>query len=258
MSKKLTHTTEFLKVVARLRKECPWDKKQTHKTLIPYLVEEAYETVDAIESRKMDSLKEELGDLLLQVVLHAEIAKEKGHFTFDDVAQAISKKMVDRHPHVFGDQKGITTAEEQTKNWSRIKEKERPKKSLLSGLPRSLPSLQLAQRYGEIAASVNFDWPSVKEALAKVDEELKEVKVEIGRKKRVQADVEMEIGDLLFALTRVASHCGVDSERALRKSSEKFRNRFEKMEKHFQKSKRKLSEQTLKEMEKIWRSVKNS
>ena len=253
---KLDETSEFLRVVERLRKDCPWDKKQTHRTLIPYLLEEAYETIDAIESKKTDRMKEELGDLLLQVVLHAEISKQNGNFDFEEVCRAIREKMVRRHPHVFGDQKGIVSAEDQTKNWSQLKSQEKPKKSLLSGTPKAMPSLQLAQRYGEIAASVNFDWPSVEEVWKKVQEELEEVRVEIRRKKRKHADLEMEIGDLLFVLTRLASHVDVDAERALRRSSEKFRSRFEKVENHFRKAKRNMADCSLRELEAVWKKIK--
>src|SRR5208283_2582430 len=145
-------------IVHRLRRECPWDRKQTHRSLVPYLLEEAYETVDAIESRKSDLLREELGDLLLQVVLHAELCDEKGEFSFEDVARAIGEKMVRRHPHVFEKQgkKKSTDPKEHQKNWTRLKSKEKPERSLLGGIPHAMPALQLAQRYGEIASSVGF------------------------------------------------------------------------------------------------------
>lgn len=258
---KLPETSKLLKVVERLRKDCPWDRKQTHRTLIPYLLEEAYETIDAIEKKDRSSLKEELGDLLLQITLHAEIARQRGQFTFEDVANSIQEKMVRRHPHVFGDGKGpngkkVKTADEQMKNWSKMKKKERPDRSLLAGTPRAMPALQLAQRYGEIAASVNFDWPNIERVLEKVDEELQELRVEIKRRKRKRADLEMELGDLLFVLTRLASHLDLDAERALRASCEKFQTRFEKLERHFRDARAPLAEASLEEMERVWQRVK--
>lgn len=259
---KLPETVEFLQVVERLRRECPWDKKQTHRSLIPYLLEEAYETIDAIEEKNEDSFREELGDLLLQVVLHAEIAAQDGKFTFEDVAKAIKDKMVRRHPDIFpGDngprtQKKAKTAEEQLKNWSEMKTKEKPKKSLLAGTPRAMPALQLAQRYGEIAASVNFDWPKISDVLDKVDEEYGELRAEIKRKPRRKADLEMELGDLLFTLTRLAAHLEIDAERSLKASCEKFKGRFEKVETHFRKKKQSMRETTLKELEAVWNKVK--
>jgi len=253
---KLPQTAEFLKVVERLRKECPWDKKQTHRTLIPYLLEEAYEAVDAIEKKDVSSMKEELGDLLLQVVLHSEIAKQKGHFDFESVVESIKDKMVRRHPHVFSNSTEVLSAEDQTKNWSKLKNAENPNRSLLSGTPRAMPALQLAQRYGEIAASVNFDWPDISGVLDKVDEELAELQVEIRRRKRRPADLEMELGDLLFTLTRLASHLEIDAERSLKASCDKFKKRFGKVESHFRKGKKRMTESSLTELEKVWRSVK--
>lgn len=252
----LPQTTEFLKVVERLRNECPWDREQTHKTLIPYLLEEAYETIDAIQSKNKDSFREELGDLFLQVVLHAEISKQDGGFSFEDVVKGIKDKMVRRHPHVFGDAKKMKNAEEQLKNWSKVKGEEKPDKSLLAGLPKAMPALQLAQRYGEIAASVNFDWPDIKQVMEKVNEEMDELKVEMKRKKRKRADLEMEMGDLLFVLTRLAAHLDLDAERALKASCQKFQKRFEKMEKHFKKAKKPMAEASLKELEAVWNKAK--
>lgn len=251
----LKETKELLDVVERLRKECPWDRKQTHKSLIPYLLEEAYETIDAIEKKQPDSLCEELGDLLLQVALHAEISREKGKFSFEDVSKSIREKMVRRHPHVFASAK-IKTAADQTKNWSKLKEKERGDKSLLSGLPKAMPALQLSQRYGEIAASVNFDWDSAEHVMEKVDEELAELKAEMKRKPRKKEALELELGDLFFVLTRLAGHLEIDAERALRKSAAKFERRFGRMERHVKKQGRKISEFELPELEKIWQRIK--
>jgi len=248
-------TKKLLDVVTRLRKECPWDRKQTHKTLIPYLLEEAYETIDAIESKDESQLREELGDLLLQIVLHSEISRQRGDFSFEDVADSITKKMIRRHPHIFSDAK-IQSAEEQTKNWSKLKSQEKPDRSLLAGTPKALPALQLSQRYGEIAASVNFDWKSVAGVMEKVEEELGELKAEIRKKPRKRPSLEMEFGDLIFTLTRLAGHLGIDAERAARRSAAKFETRFGRMEKWAKKKGTLLSDYSLDELEEVWGKAK--
>ncbi len=251
----LKETRRFLEVVGRLRKECPWDKKQTHKSLIPYLIEEAYEAVDAIEEQSGDKMREELGDVLLQIALHSEIAGEKGTFSFESIAHSIAEKMIRRHPHIFAEA-DIKTAEDQTKNWSKLKEKENPNRSLLAGIPKAMPGLSVAQRYGEIAASVNFDWPNAEKVMEKVDEELDELKVEMKRKKRIQKDMEMELGDLLFTITRLAAHLKIDSERALKRSCAKFEERFGRLETEFKKKKKAMGDSSLKELDAVWNQVK--
>lgn len=153
----LKETQRLLKVVGELRKKCPWDRKQTHQTLVPYMLEEAYETVDAIETKKPDLLREELGDVLLQIALHAEIAREKGRFSFEDVAKSITDKMIHRHPDIYQKTR-VRDMKDHLRNWTRLKNQEKPKRGLLQGIPKALPSLQRAQRYGEIASSVGFDW----------------------------------------------------------------------------------------------------
>src|SRR5688572_12086259 len=153
----LKETQRLLEVVHDLRTKCPWDRKQTHKTLVPYLLEEAYETIDAIDGGSPDEFREELGDFLLQVRLHAGNATERMGFRFEDVAKAIADKMVRRHPHIYGDVK-YTSPKQHKKLWTELKAKEKPKRSRLDGIPRAMPALQLSQRYGEIASSVGFDW----------------------------------------------------------------------------------------------------
>lgn len=253
----LNETRKFLEVVHRLRKECPWDRKQTHKTLVRYLIEETYEAVEAIEAKRWDDLQEELGDLLLQIALHAELASEKKRFDFDAIAKSISEKMIVRHPHVFGDGKTkILSAAAQTKNWSRLKAKEKPEKGLLEGTPKAMPALSLSQRYGEITASVNFDWPDLDETFKKVEEELGELRAEISRKKKNREALEMEFGDVLFVLTRVASKLDIDAERALKKAAAKFEKRFSHMEKNVRKAGRSPSDLTLEEWEAQWGRAK--
>lgn len=253
----LREVQRLVAIVHRLRRECPWDRKQTHKSLIKYLVEETYEAVEAIESRDLNAMREELGDVLLQVVLHAEIADQKGKFSLEDVARTIADKMERRHPHIFGDAK-IKSAKAQTRSWSKLKAKEKPERSLLAGTPKAMPALQLAQRYGEIAASVNFDWGSAKEVMTKVDEELGELKVEMDRPRKRRDDLEMELGDFLFTITRLAAHLGLDAERALKKSASKFESRFGALELEFRKKEQSLEKASLEEMEAVWTAIKKS
>lgn len=211
-----TELVTFAEVVRRLRSECPWDRQQTHRTLTRHLIEEAYELVEAIESDDVDHLVEELGDVLLQVFLHTAIAEQAGEFTLADVARTITEKMVRRHPHVFGDVE-VADAEEVRRNWESIKAEEKGRASVLEGVPGSLPALAYAAKLSKRAASVGFDWRSLEPVLAKVDEELAELRAD------PTAD---ELGDLLFAVVNVANHLGHDPESALRAASAKFRDRF--------------------------------
>lgn len=252
MNSELVAIDKLLKIVHELRTKCPWDKKQTHKSLTRYLLEEAHESVEAIESGNYQNIKEELGDVLLQVVLHSEIAQEKGKFSFEEVCHVISEKMVRRHPHVFGSD---PIPKNNSKKWSELKAKEKPKRKLLEGTPRSLPALVLAQRYGEIASSVGFDWETPSQVLLKVKEEVKELEVEVKRKNKKKA--EEELGDLLFALTSLARHLKLDSEAALRKSSKKFKKRIEKVEALVKKQGKQMKDCSPKELDAVWEKVKS-
>lgn len=252
----LKKTKRLLKVVHELRKKCPWDKKQTHRTLIPYLIEEAYETVDAIESKSKVAMKEELGDVLLQVVLHAEIAAQKKQFTFEDIADGITEKMIHRHPHIFKKQK-YKGLKEHLQNWERMKKEEKPDRLMLDGIPKALPSLQLSQRYGEIAASVGFDWPNIAGVLEKVEEEFGELKDEMVAKPINKDALEMEMGDLFFTLTRLSAHLGLDAERCVRRSAEKFKMRFSELERKKKALGKALPEFSLEELEEEWKKIKN-
>jgi MazG family protein len=251
--KKLKETEKLLKVVHDLRTQCPWDKKQTHQTLAKYLLEEAYETVDAILKKNRSLLKEELGDVLLQVALHSEIASEKKQFTFEDVAKHISEKMIRRHPHIYANEK-VLDYKSHMKNWTALKQKEKPKRSLLDGTPKGLPALQLAQRYGEIASSVGFDWENPKQVFKKIREELKEL--EAAMEKGRSLEIEEEIGDLLFAITSLARHQQLDAEASLRKSASKFKMRLERIEKEMRKKNKALVECSAKELEAAWKRAK--
>ena len=247
--KKLKETEKLLKVVNDLRTQCPWDKKQTHQSLAKYLLEEAYEAVDAIHSKNKNALKEELGDVLLQVALHSEIASEKEAFTFEDVAKYISEKMIRRHPHIYAKEK-VLDYKSHMKNWTALKQKEKPKRSLLEGTPKGLPALQLSQRYSEIASSVGFDWDNEKQVMKKVKEELKELEGALSKKSK--KSIEEEIGDLLFTLTTLSRHCHVDAEACLRKSAEKFKARLEAIEEEKRSQKKSLSDCSSQELEEAW------
>jgi tetrapyrrole methylase family protein/MazG family protein/ATP diphosphatase len=202
---------------------CPWDREQTPTTLRRYVLEEACEVIDAIESGNRASLREELGDLLLQVVFLGELMRREGAFGPDDIIRAIADKLVHRHPHVFADTK-VTGADQVLSNWERIKAAEKKDRGLLEGVPRSMPALARAQRIGEKVQRVGFDWPDARGSRAKVAEELEELDraMEGGQGSRV----EEELGDALFALVNLARHLDVDAEGALRKTTEKFQRRF--------------------------------
>ena len=217
----------FAELVRTLRQRCPWDREQTHASLTRHLLEEAYETVEAIEAlgrtdgpEGMAHLEEELGDLLFQVCFHATLAAEEGHFTLADVARGISDKLVHRHPHVFGAVEAGTAAEVMA-NWDRIKTEEKGRSSIMEGIPSALPSLLHAAKVQRRAASAGFDWESVEGAYPKVAEELEELRAEPS---------EEELGDLLFAVVNVARHLGLDPEAALRGATVKFRDRFRAVE----------------------------
>lgn len=249
---------QLLDIMARLRDKergCPWDIEQDFSTIAPYTIEEAYEVADAIARKDMEGLREELGDLLLQVVFHAQMASEEKLFSFEDVAQAINDKMIRRHPHVFADAQ-IATAEAQTANWETIKAAERhgkKKEGVLADVPTALPALMRAQKLQARAARVGFDWPNVSGVLAKVREELAEVEEAIGHGD--DAHIAEELGDLLFAVTNLVRFTGGDAESALRAANEKFTRRFNHVE---QALKGDFSAATLDEMEAHWVAAKAS
>ncbi len=229
---------------------CPWDRKQTEESLLKYLLEEAYEVVDAVQEGDPEKLKEELGDLLLQVVFLAQIAREKGQFTIEDVARGIGDKLIARHPHVFGDKK-LESAEEVLQHWDSFKKKE--KKNLLEGVPSSSPALLEAYLIGERVARVGFDWEGPEGVFEKVQEEIGELKEAVeGR-----GDVEEELGDLLFAVANLARKLGVNPELALKKANRKFRERFGKIEREAENRGRSLRDMSLEEMDEIWEEVKD-
>ena len=211
---------------------CPWDMEQTFKTIAPYTIEEAYEVSDAIDNGNMGELKEELGDLLLQVIFHAQMAGEQGEFDFDNICDALVKKMIIRHPHVFGNEEE-RSAGEQTKAWEALKADERKQKggaSVLDGVASALPALMRAEKLQKRAARVGFDWPDTMQVLDKIIEEAGEV-IEAKEGGEPQHRIHEEVGDLIFAVTNLARKLGVDPEHALRDTNKKFTNRFHYIEK---------------------------
>lgn len=250
-------------LMARLRDPedgCPWDAAQTFETVAPYTIEEAYETADAIARGDLVALRDELGDLLFQVVFHAELARERGAFDFDDVARAVVEKMRRRHPHVFGGRPGETDREALDGAWERRKADERAaaaaaRPGTLDGVALALPALARAQKLQRRAARVGFDWPDPAPALAKVDEELGELRGALGRGADAGGVAE-ELGDLLFACVNAARHLGVDAEDALRACNRKFCERFAYVEARLAVDGRSPEESSLAEMDALWAEAK--
>ncbi|WP_423408682.1 nucleoside triphosphate pyrophosphohydrolase [Heyndrickxia sp. MSNUG] len=235
---------------------CPWDKKQTHQSLKKYLIEEAYELIEAIDNDDIDHMIEELGDVLLQVMLHAQIGEDEGYFTIEDVIEGVSAKMVRRHPHVFGD-KTAENEEEVMKNWQEIKEQEKggAVKSLLEGAGKGLPNLLKAYELQKEAAKVGFDWETVAPILDKVKEEIEELSEEIIQKGQ-QEDIQLEYGDLLFALVNFARHYDINPEEALFKANQKFIRRFAYIEKRAEENGKSVNSYSLEELDSFWNEAK--
>ncbi|MBD3314629.1 MAG: nucleoside triphosphate pyrophosphohydrolase [Chitinivibrionales bacterium] len=248
----------LVEIVARLRGPggCPWDREQTHESLLPCLLEEAYEFIEAAEKNDAYMMREELGDLLLQVVLHCRMAEEEGRFTFEEVAQEIGNKLVRRHPHVFGEE-NIDTAEEVIDRWEKIKREEKGKEdrlSVLDGIASALPSLLRAEKLQRRAARAGFDWDRLGPVLDKVEEEFGEFRAALEQGDRDHA--EDELGDIIFALVNVARHNDIVADSALRRTNSKFSRRFRFVEKKFQKLGRPLEEATLEELDEVWEECK--
>ena len=243
---------ELVEIVKRLRKECPWDREQTNDSIKAATIEEAYEVVESIDQKDYQELRNELGDLLLHVVFHTIIAEESNHFEIDDVIDAIREKLIRRHPHVFGDVK-VTDADEVKKNWEEIKMSE-GRESILDGVPELLPALQRAHRLQEKVSKVGFDWEEKEDVWKKVIEEIEEMHA--SEKEGNYDRLESEIGDVLFAMVNYARFLGVNPENALRRTNTKFINRFGYVEEKVTATGKKLSESTLKEMDKYWEESK--
>lgn len=250
--------TKLVGIMEKLRSEngCPWDLKQTHFSLKPSLIEETYEVLEAIDENNADKLKEELGDLLFQVIFHCQIAKDNKTFTIEDVLRTVYEKMVRRHPHVFEGKK-VRGIKDVLKNWERIKGEEKPnaKKSILDGIPKSMPAMMRAQRIQDRASRVGFDWKHVEDIFLKVDEEFKEFKK--AYKKRDQSGMEEELGDLFFVLVNIARFLEKDPEAVLSKTIGKFISRFTYIEEKIAQEGKDFSHYTLEELDKIWEEAKN-
>ncbi|MEW6163402.1 MAG: nucleoside triphosphate pyrophosphohydrolase, partial [Nitrospirota bacterium] len=243
---------ELLKIMEKLRSErgCPWDKEQTRESLKPFILEEAYELVEAIDEGEPEKMKEELGDLLFQIVFQCQIAKEKKEFEVFDVIEKIGKKLIIRHPHVFG-KADYKTTDEVLEYWEEQKRREgKLRASILEGVPEALPSLLRAHRLQDKAARVGFDWDRVEDVLKKLDEELKEFKKALAAKR--QDEIEDELGDIFFMLVNISRFIGINPEDALRKTIAKFISRFRYIEMSAADQGRKLSDMTLEEMDKLW------
>ncbi len=245
----------LLGIMKRLRKECPWDRAQTPESLRQYILEEAYEAVEAIDDKNWEELKKELGDLLLQIVFQAEIAEEKNHFRIEDVIHHINEKLIERHPHVFGDVQ-VKNAEEVKENWEQIKSRQENRTSVLEGIPRQMCALLRAQRVQDKAAHVGFDWEKVEGVIEKIKEEISELEKSIHHQN--PEEIEEEIGDLLFSLVNLSRFYKISAEDALRKTTNKFIARFQFIEKKLAEKHISPGEATLEEMDRLWEEAKSN
>ena len=254
---------EIMRALRDPKSGCPWDLQQDFQSLIPYTIEEAYEVADAIERNDLDDIKNELGDLLFQIIFYSQLAAEQQAFDFNDVVQAISDKLTRRHPHVFADAK-IKNAEDQTKEWEKLKQQERKEKaedsisklSHLDDVSRTLPSLMRAEKLQKRAAREGFDWPNIEGVVAKINEELEEVQQELDAEEQDQLRIEDEIGDLFFSCINLSRRTGVDAEQSLRKANLKFERRFRSLEKIASSKNLQVSDMTTDELENLWKEVK--
>ena len=249
------HLADFQKLIDVLESllapgGCEWDRKQTHQSLVPYLLEETHEVIEAIEKGDMNSLKEELGDLMLHVLFQAKLAETEGHFNISDSLKDISEKLIRRHPHVFNDDKSSL---DNNLSWEQAKKKEKKRNSVLDGVPLSLPTLTRARRIQEKASSVGFDWKEIKPIWSKVHEEISELSeaITLEQKDKIQE----EMGDVLFSVVNLARFLDIDPEASLRQTIRKFESRFKKVEKSFENSEQ-MTKASLDQMDKIWNQAK--
>jgi MazG family protein len=261
------HFAKLCEIVATLRAPggCPWDREQTHDSLLPALIEEAYEIAGALRAKDDANFREELGDLLLLIVMHAEIAREAGRFNIDNVLADVTKKLIRRHPHVFG-KSDARDSGAVLKQWESIKRTEKTGKHYLDGLPAAVPALMRAQKVQSKVAQVNFDWAEVRDVIAKVEEELGELKQAVALKSRsgrgqihpkYDQAIEDEIGDLLFAVVNLARKCELDAESALQAATDKFVGRFNRLEDELRSRGKRLGDLDLAELDEIWNEIKN-
>ena len=248
---------ELLEIVEKLRGPdgCPWDKEQTHASLLPYFLEEAYEVMESVEEEDWDTFREELGDIMLHVALQSQIAQEDKKFTVTDALKIVNEKLVRRHPHVFGD-KQTDVAFEAKQNWEATKHAEKNRKSRLDGVPPALPALTRAQRLQQKAAYAGFDWEHVDDVWSKLHEEIDELKS--AHENGDVDNVKEEIGDVLFSVVNLARYMDIPAEDMLRATNKKFVNRFQKIEEELEAKGKKLEESTLEEMGEIWERAKGN
>tara|TARA_Y100000590_G_scaffold438500_1_gene561383 strand:+ start:569 stop:1318 length:750 start_codon:yes stop_codon:yes gene_type:complete len=239
-------------IVKKLRSPngCDWDKEQTHESLIPYMIEEVYEVIEAIEKKDFELLKEELGDLLLHIVFQADLAKDKKKFVLEDSINSINNKLIDRHPHIFENKNNKSWGKG---NWELQKKKEKKRDSVLDGVPASLPSLLKARRIQEKASGVGFDWNSIDRVIDKVDEEIQELKEAISKNE----GIDEELGDVLFTIVNLSRHLKINPDQSLRKSINKFIQRFKIIEKQIESDNLDMSKLSLVELDELWESNKN-
>lgn len=242
--------------ILRSPEGCSWDRKQTHRSLLPYLLEETYEVIEVIEEGNDEELAEELGDLLVQVVFHAQLAKERGAFDINRAIEQVVTKLVNRHPHVFGERRDLKPQQVRDQ-WEKIKTRSGEKESVLGGVPRSMPALTMAFRIGEKAGGVGFDWTRADEVMAKIEEEVREIREALaGTGKDQKQRLTEEIGDLLFAVASLARKCEIEPEIALREALLKFRKRFSLLEANVRDAGKDFDDYTLDELEVIWQRNK--
>jgi len=248
---------ELVTIVKKLRSPdgCEWDKQQTSETLIPYLLEEAYEVAESIMDNSSSSLKEELGDLLLHVVFQAVLAEEKDEFSINNVIVSINKKLIKRHPHVFDKDLLSKDVKSIKKNWELNKKNEKNRNSILDGIPKSLPSLMASERLQDKAASIGFEWENYQDVINKIYEELEELK--LGIKNNNQKNIEEELGDILIGVVNLSRFLNVSAEVAMQKSNKKFYKRFTTMEKFITKDKKEIDKLSLAELDIYWEKVKD-
>jgi len=255
MSHNIEPFNKLVEIMATLRSPggCNWDRKQTHKSLLPYLIEETYEVVEAVESGNPDELREELGDLLIQIIFHARIAEEAGQFAINDSIDSINQKLINRHPHVFLEKKDLDP-DQVRDQWENIKIDSGEKKSVINGIPKSAPALVKAFRFGEKAAGVGFDWQHAADVMDKVKEEIGEIETEIQNGDKEQ--LENEIGDVLFAISSLARKFDINPEQALNKTLQKFQRRFNHIENKVAESGKGFTHFTLDQLEAWWQEAK--